>query len=97
MATTIGIRELRQNASRYLRRVRAGETITVTDRGEPVAELRPVGQHGTTLDRLIAEGRATPPTGDLIEFLKKHPPAPHRKGDPLLSQVVSEMRDEERY
>ncbi len=35
------MRELRQNASRYLRRVAAGESITVTDRGRPVAVLVP--------------------------------------------------------
>jgi prevent-host-death family protein len=37
--TRIGIRELRQRASDYLRRVEAGETIEVTDRGRPVALL----------------------------------------------------------
>lgn len=97
MAIVIGIRELRQHASRYLRRVREGETITLTDRGEPFAEIRPVKQHATTLDRMIAEGRATAPTIDFSEFLKKYPPAPRREGDPLLSDVVAEMRDEERY
>ncbi|MCA9853061.1 MAG: type II toxin-antitoxin system prevent-host-death family antitoxin [Dehalococcoidia bacterium] len=34
---TLGIRELRQHASKYLRLVRDGETIQVTDRGEPIA------------------------------------------------------------
>ena len=38
----IGVRELRQHASRYLARVRAGETIEVTDRGRPVARLVPI-------------------------------------------------------
>ena len=35
----IGVRELRQHASRYLRRVAAGESFTVTDYGKPVAVL----------------------------------------------------------
>lgn len=39
----IGVRELRQNASVYLARVAAGETLRVTDRGRPVALLTPVG------------------------------------------------------
>ena len=39
---SIGIRELRQHASRYLARVVGGETIEVTDRGRPVALLVPV-------------------------------------------------------
>jgi prevent-host-death family protein len=38
----IGVRELRQHASRYLARVVGGETIEVTDRGRPVALLVPV-------------------------------------------------------
>ncbi|GAC1331007.1 MAG: hypothetical protein NVSMB13_19240 [Mycobacteriales bacterium] len=39
----IGVRELRQHASRYLARVAAGEHLEVTDRGRPVALLVPVG------------------------------------------------------
>ena len=38
----IGVRELRQNASRYLEDVAAGESIEITDRGHPVARLVPV-------------------------------------------------------
>lgn len=62
----IGIRELRQNASRYLDRVRAGETVEVTDRGELVALLVPPPRSRTARDRLIAAGRLIPaacPTG----------------------------------
>lgn len=52
-----GVRDLRDHLSRYLERVRAGEEVTVTDRGRPTARLVPVG--GTnTFDRLIAEARA---------------------------------------
>jgi prevent-host-death family protein len=54
----IGVRELRQNASLYLRRVEAGETIEVTDRGRPVAILAPI--QSSLRDRLIAEGRLIP-------------------------------------
>ncbi|MGO9924798.1 MAG: type II toxin-antitoxin system Phd/YefM family antitoxin [Mycobacterium sp.] len=39
---SIGVRELRQNASHYLSRVAAGELIEVTDRGRPVARLVPI-------------------------------------------------------
>jgi prevent-host-death family protein len=39
---SIGVRELRQQASRYLARVAAGESFEVTDRGRPVARLVPV-------------------------------------------------------
>ena len=54
-----GVRELRDHLSRYLERVKAGEELTVTDRGRPIARLVPVG--GTnTLDQLIAEGLVAP-------------------------------------
>lgn len=39
---SIGVRELRQNASRYLSRVAAGELIEITERGRPVARLVPI-------------------------------------------------------
>jgi prevent-host-death family protein len=54
-----GVRDLRDHLSRYLERVRAGEELTVTDRGRPIARLVPVG--GTnTFDRLVAEGLVVP-------------------------------------
>jgi prevent-host-death family protein len=54
-----GIRDLRDHLSRYLERVRSGEEVTVTDRGQPIARLVPV-DGPQTLDRLIAEGLVTP-------------------------------------
>jgi prevent-host-death family protein len=42
--STVGIAELRQNLSSYLRRVEAGERLTVTDHNRPVAELVPLGE-----------------------------------------------------
>jgi prevent-host-death family protein len=42
-AKTVGVRELRQNLSRYLERVKDGETLTVTERGHEVARLVPSG------------------------------------------------------
>ena len=57
MAERVGIRELRQNLSVWLRRVAAGETFEVTDRGRPVAVLAPVAGESSTLRRLAAEGR----------------------------------------
>ena len=41
---TVGVRDLKNKLSEYLRRVRLGESILVTDRGEVVAELQPPGQ-----------------------------------------------------
>lgn len=64
----VGVRELRQNLSVYLRRVARGERLEVTDRGHVVAVLAPALEAVSVLDRLVAEGRATPPKGNLLEL-----------------------------
>lgn len=56
--TRMGIRELRDNLTKTIRRVRAGETIEITHDGEPVALLSPVKPD--RLEQLIASGEATP-------------------------------------
>jgi prevent-host-death family protein len=60
----VGVRELRQNLSVYLRRVEAGETLEVTERGRAVAVLAPVGAREDPIVRLVASGRARAPSGD---------------------------------
>lgn len=52
----VGIRELRDGLSRHLAEVRAGRTLTVTDHGQPVARIVPVGAL-SALERLLEEGR----------------------------------------
>jgi prevent-host-death family protein len=51
---TVGVRELKNRLSEYLRPVRAGEAVLVTDRGEVVAELTPPGVGAT--DASVAPG-----------------------------------------
>ena len=87
---SIGIRELRQNASVYLRLVKAGETIEVTDRGEPVAQLVPIPRHETTLERLVREGKVRPAVAPLdLSQLKPVRPKP---GIPLPGQLLENER-----
>jgi prevent-host-death family protein len=69
-----GIRELKNNLSRYIRRVDAGERITITAHGRAVAELIPPGEGrsgraGSRWDELIAAGVLRPPveSGDPFE------------------------------
>jgi len=45
----VGVRELKNRLSEYLRAVRGGEQVLVTDRGQVVAELRPPGPPGAEL------------------------------------------------
>ncbi len=58
---TIGLRELNQNPSRAVARVRAGVSLIVTDRGKPVLRMVPEIGHPNTLQQMIAAGTAKPP------------------------------------
>lgn len=86
MKTTVGIAELRQSLSQYLRRVESGERLIVTDHNKPVAELGPVSS-GAELDRLIAAGRVSRPARTEL-------PGPLRlDGDARgLSQALDDIR-----
>ena len=87
--TTVGIAELRQNLTKYLRRVERGERLVVTDRNRPVAELGPPPATGYALDRLIAEGRVSRP-------LRRGLPDPlELDGDPhALTIALDEVRSD---
>lgn len=91
---TIGIRELRQHASRYLQLVRAGQRVGVTDRGALVAYLVPAGESASILDRLAASGDYRPAVGGLLDLPA---PAPRPAGTPSLAETLDELRDEERW
>jgi prevent-host-death family protein len=85
MATRMGIRELRDTLTQTIRRVRAGETIEVTNDGEPVAVISPYRR--SKLAQLIADGKATPgrpfrPPQRLYEA----------KGPKTASQILEEDR-----
>ena len=58
---TIGLRELNQNPSKAVARVRAGVSLIVTDRGKPVLRMVPETEHPSTLQQMIAAGEARPP------------------------------------
>lgn len=89
--SSVGIRELRDNVSAVIRRVAAGETIDVTDHGHPVARIVPL-RANNALDQMLAQGRATPATADLLDF----EPPPRQPGEPLLSDALAELRRDER-
>jgi antitoxin (DNA-binding transcriptional repressor) of toxin-antitoxin stability system len=90
----VGVRELRQNLSVYLDRVKAGETLEVTEHGQPVAQLgqrrdKPI----SIIDQMIADGRITPATVDHRTITL--PPVIEDAGGQTLSEILQEMRDEE--
>lgn len=90
---SIGIRELRQHASRYVAMARSGQRIAVTDHGVPAAYLVPVTKPEPVLDLLAASGAYQPPTGDLLDV----EPLPLPEHGPTPTDVLTAMRDEERW
>src|SRR5438105_1914659 len=58
----IGVRELNQQTSQVIERVKRGEVVEVTERGRLVARLVPVVAAPEVVGRLVAEGRAVPAT-----------------------------------
>lgn len=88
----VGIRELKQNASAVIDRVRRGESLEVTERGQPVAMIVPIPRAGA-LARLLAEGRARSSDGSLADLPPPPRPTPGRS---LPSEVLAAMRAEER-
>lgn len=85
----VGVRELRQNLSVYLRRVKRGEHLEVTERGRAVAVLAPLPEASTPLEQLVSSGRASPPEGDLLEVLP-----PRGRVSTRLSDALREERAE---
>lgn len=65
------MRELRQHASRYLARVRAGETIEVTDRGRAVARLVPVADE--SWQDLVEGGQIVPAEDPAVDVAELEP------------------------
>jgi prevent-host-death family protein len=55
----VGVRELRDNLSKWIARAKRGQDILITDRGKPVARLTHV-EESPALERLIAKGLVTP-------------------------------------
>lgn len=94
MSHTVGIRELRQQASRLLKRVVAGETIEVTDHGHPIARIVPLRLG--PLDQMIQEGRATRASDDLLDISERLAlPVPVSPAT-LPSTALAELRADER-
>ena len=94
----VGVRELRQNASVYLERVKKGESIEVTERGVPIAVLGPIPAEKKSLfTQLIDQGLLTPPDGDLSDWLEAHPPLEGVGGDASVTDRMIADRESERF
>ncbi len=97
LVDSVTVSELNRQTAKVLDRVKAGESLEISEYGRPVARLTPTTPTtgAPLLDRLIAQGRAMPAanTGPI-------PPTPPRNDDDSgvpLSAALAEMRDDERY
>jgi len=94
----VGVRELRQNLSVYLDRVKQGERLEVTEHGRPVALLVPLPPPEDQIARLVAEGKVIPAKGSMRDWLRDNPPLAWRPpGGKTLTEILLEMRDEEEF
>jgi prevent-host-death family protein len=89
---SVGVRELRQNLSKYLAQVKDGESFAVTERGREVARLTPSGPADSPIARLVAEQGATMPRGNLLDRVNAldRPPA----GPPFSNEILDQLREE---
>ena len=69
----VGIRQMRQDLSRYAQRARGGESFVVTDRGVEIAQLVPAPARASAVDRLVAERNARRGHGNLLDVLEELP------------------------
>jgi prevent-host-death family protein len=91
---SVTVSELNRQTAKVLERVKAGESLEISEYGRPVARLTPASSAtgSPLLDRLIAQGKAIPATNP-----GPIPPTPAGDGDGALSAALAQMRDDERY
>jgi prevent-host-death family protein len=88
----IGVRELRQRASEYLKQVESGRTLEITARGRPIALIVPLREAGRR-QRLAVQGRIAPSAGDLLDL---GPPLTPSPGMPVPTVLLRRARAGER-
>lgn len=94
---SVTVSELNRQTAKVLERVKAGESVEISEYGRPVARILPVAP--TTgvplLDRLIAQGRAIPASSP--GPIPPTPPRDERDEDVSLTATLAQLRDDERY
>lgn len=89
MSEAVGIRELRQNLSRYIERVKTGEALVVTERGREVARLVPAGASADRYVEVAERFGATVPVARLGDIARRLSPpgAPAGTTDAYLAET----------
>jgi prevent-host-death family protein len=83
---TVGLKTLKNKLSEYVRLAAAGDTVVITDRGRPVAEIRPPPPKSESIiERGVREGWITP---------AKKPFAPLPPGKPVLGLTLEKLMED---
>jgi prevent-host-death family protein len=85
----IGIRELRQHASDWVAKAKAGQVILITDRGQPVARLVPLTRNENARNKLIDGGQLIPAAAPRARFSTDD-----LLSGPPLTPILDELRSE---
>jgi prevent-host-death family protein len=94
---SVTVSELNRQTAKVLERVKAGESLEISEYGRPVARIMPAtpATGAPLLDRLIAQGRAIPASNQ--GPIPPTPPRDERDEGISLSATLTQMRDDERY
>ncbi|MGH9416494.1 MAG: type II toxin-antitoxin system Phd/YefM family antitoxin [Terriglobales bacterium] len=95
--TSVGVRELKSQLSAYLRRVRAGEPVAITDRGKAIAEIVPAGWTAAqpvspVLAEAIRAGEVRPPSRSWSPDLMR--PRIGKLPEGLAKQLLDDLRED---
>jgi len=88
--TVVGTRELKNRLSEYLRRVKAGETIIITERGKPVGQILPISVDLSSRLKKLVEAGVVEWNGQPVPAYQ---PKAVNRGKKLLSDLVAEDRE----
>lgn len=88
--TSVGTRELKNRLSQYIRRVKAGETVVITERGKPVGQIVPIQVDLASRLKALAEAGVVEWNG---QALKRYRPKAVNRSKQLLSTLIAEDRE----
>ncbi len=92
--STVGVKELKNQLTRYLRRTKHGEEIIITERGRPIGVIQPIQSEGksasleTRLARLAAQGFVTLPTRKPVKRMR----LAKISGPPISKSILQDRR-----
>ena len=87
---SIGVRELKARLSEYLRQVKAGQTIVITERGQPVGRIVPAAQSRDEKIRAMIEAGLAEWNGETLKPMK---PVARVRGKRTVADIVIENRE----